>query len=88
LNVATVTKAGYHRYTLDVDRVNSVGIRRQDLLWALGQPHVVRAARKRDSCLLCRAKRVNEAGLCGVCVTILSEAELRLAERWMSGSGP
>lgn len=69
-------------------RINSTGIKRSELLWALGNPALVRDARERDSCLLCRGSRVNEAGLCNVCTTSLNDAESRMVEKWMAGGSP
>jgi hypothetical protein len=71
-----------------MDRVNSLGIPRDSLGWALRQPRIVRLARRQDACLLCCAKGVNEAGLCTACTSLLRDDELALAERWMSGIGP
>jgi len=71
-----------------VDRVNSHGIPRHQLLWSLGQVKHVNKARREDSCLLCCTKRVNEAGLCDVCYALLDDEELKAAEKWLSGVGP
>jgi hypothetical protein len=49
---------------------------------------MVAHARRRNGCLLCRAKGVNEAGLCASCIPFLSREELKLMERWMAGVGP
>jgi len=75
-------------YTSNVERLNSEGIRRGELRFALTQPKMVADARRIDSCLLCRNGPVNEAGLCEVCYTILSDEEFRLAQRWLTGEGP
>ncbi len=71
-----------------MDRINAQGLPRDQLLFALTQRRIVRQARKEDACLLCRQERVNEAGLCEYCIAILDEDEMKLAERWMNGSGP
>jgi hypothetical protein len=71
-----------------MDRVNSAGILRSDLLQALQSPAMVRNARVTDTCILCRRNKVNAAGLCEVCYSLLNGAELRLATRWLSGEGP
>jgi hypothetical protein len=71
-----------------VERVNSEGIPREQLIYALTQPKMVAHARRRNGCLLCRAKGVNEAGLCASCIPFLSREELKLMERWMAGVGP
>jgi hypothetical protein len=71
-----------------VERVNSQGIPRRQLLWALKQPRHVKKAIKEDACLLCRANGVNEAALCDTCYALLNEPELSAAERWLSGVGP
>lgn len=71
-----------------MDRLNSEGIIRADLIWVLMRKDLVAAARKTDSCLLCRAHRTNEAGLCESCYATLDDPELDLAERWMSGASP
>lgn len=75
--------------TLDlVDRVNSEGVSRDRLRYALLDRLTVQRARSRDSCLLCRSRGVNEAGLCGVCWALLEDDELTLATKWVSGQGP
>ncbi|HXH62008.1 MAG TPA: hypothetical protein VNI20_11700 [Fimbriimonadaceae bacterium] len=71
-----------------MERVNSQGIPRDHLEWALAQRRIVERARREDACLLCRANGVNEAGLCDLCYTQLREPEQVLAERWLSGVGP
>ncbi|GMV87379.1 MAG: hypothetical protein AMXMBFR81_03100 [Chthonomonas sp.] len=71
-----------------MDRANSEGLPRNQLLWALSQPRFVLRARKMDACLLCCAHRVNEAGLCESCHASLSDEELRVVERWLIGIGP
>lgn len=71
-----------------MDRHNSEGGPRETLKWVLTQrPHVM-AARKIDKCLLCRAPRVNEAGLCNYCWALLRDDELKLGEAWLNGTGP
>lgn len=67
------------------ERVNSTGLPRKDLLWALEQPRMVKLARQTDSCLLCRESRVNEAGLCRICYSLLDDREIALARRWLQG---
>ena len=69
-------------------RWNSEGIRQEDLAWALGQKHIVPMYVRMDSCMLCRAQRVNEAGLCRTCYSLLDNPELELAVRWMNGVAP
>lgn len=71
-----------------MDRLNSQGIPRQKLLWTLGQSRLVKKAVKEDSCLLCRADRVNEAALCELCYSQLNDDELRAVDKWLSGVGP
>lgn len=71
-----------------MDRVNSQGIPRQRLIWTLAQVKIVKKAIKEDSCLLCRAKGVNDAALCEVCYALLDEAEFKAADCWLSGVGP
>jgi len=71
-----------------MDRVNSEGILRRELTLALQTRSAVKNARTIDSCLLCRRGRVNPAGLCEVCYSLLDGPELRLATRWLSGEGP
>ena len=70
------------------DRINSEGIPRHTLPWVLTQARFVRDAVRMDYCLLCRAGRVNEAGLCLNCMTYLNDEELNLVERWCRGTGP
>ena len=69
-------------------RLNSTGLKRSDLPWALSRPDIVRSARDKDSCLLCRSPRVNEAGLCSVCFVLLTDEEIRLARVWTNGMTP
>lgn len=71
-----------------MSRFNSEGIHREDLIHVLRVPRLVQQARRIDSCLICRNAKVNEAGLCDVCYTMLDGAELRLASQWLSGQGP
>lgn len=71
-----------------MDRLNPEGIPRDELRHALATRRHVAAARRRNECLLCRAKPVNEAGLCEVCHSQLDDEELRLAERWLAGREP
>lgn len=71
-----------------MERLNSEGYPRDRLPWVLTQARFVLEARRIDACLLCRAHRVNEAGLCNACHAALTDAELRLVERWMNGTGP
>lgn len=71
-----------------MDRLNSQGIPRQQLLWTLGQRRHVLKALKEDACLLCRKGGLNEAGLCDMCYALLNDNELSAAERWLSGVGP
>lgn len=68
--------------------MNSQGVPKEQLAWVLTQRRFVLQARKRDRCLLCCGPNVNESGLCEVCIPLLPEDELRLAERWMAGTGP
>lgn len=70
------------------DRLNSEGIRRDQLVWSLMQRRIVLTARRINSCLLCRRAGVNESGLCDVCFSLLSDEENRIARRWISGEGP
>jgi hypothetical protein len=70
------------------DRLNSEGIRRDQLVWVLTQRHIVLKARKVNSCLLCRRVGVNEAALCEVCHALLNDDEFRVASKWISGEGP
>ncbi|MFZ4507946.1 MAG: hypothetical protein ACOYON_09650 [Fimbriimonas sp.] len=71
-----------------MERENSEGIRRDELAYALSQRRFVMTARRIDSCLLCRRKRVNEAGLCDACYSSLDGREFELASRWLAGVGP
>lgn len=71
-----------------MERWNSEGIPRDHLAWALTQRRFVEAARRIDACLLCRRPKVNEAGLCTVCHSLLDDRERALAQRWLTGVGP
>lgn len=70
------------------DRLHPEGVRRYELAWVLAQARFVRVAVATDRCLLCRNPRVNEAGLCDVCWTYLTDEELAIAERWTIGTAP
>ena len=71
-----------------MDRVNSEGLQRHELAWALTRRDLVFRARRAGSCMLCCQGPVHEAGLCDVCTVMLTEVEQRLVERWMAGVGP
>jgi hypothetical protein len=72
-----------------VERLNSEGIPRHQLKFALRRPATVLTARRVDSCLLCRRKGVNEAGLCDLCYPLIQDPEEQgLIEKWLSGEGP
>jgi hypothetical protein len=71
-----------------VERLNSEGIPRHQLTLFLRDRKQVATARRIDRCLLCRRERVNDAGLCDVCYSMLDGDELRLAGRWLTGEGP
>jgi len=71
-----------------MDRINSEGIPRKDLVQTLRDQRAVTTARRIDSCLLCRRGPVNDAGLCDLCYGMLNGEALNLAERWTSGKGP
>lgn len=75
-------------YTFRVDRLNEEGVPRDQLLGALKRPDMVEFARKHNRCMVCGRRRVNEAGLCMGCYSALSDAELKVAERWLGGSLP
>lgn len=70
------------------DRLHPEGVQRSQLKWVLTQERFVKAAVRMDQCLLCRNKRVNEAGLCDVCWTFLDDPETELALKWTSGVAP
>lgn len=72
----------------DVERLNSEGIRRNDLRFVLTQPRLVAIARRNGTCLLCKHGPVNEAALCESCFSLLGEEEFTLAQRWLTGEGP
>lgn len=69
-------------------RLNSEGIRRDELAFTLKNRTKVLGARRIDACLLCRRPRVNEAGLCDVCYGTLDGEELELATCWLRGTLP
>ena len=71
-----------------MERLNSEGIPRDQLLHALKDRRMVLMARKLNSCLLCRRNSVNEAGLCNVCWALLNDEELKQGTRWVAGVGP
>ncbi len=70
------------------DRVNSEGIPRHRLLFALTDRRSVMTARRIDSCMLCRDSGVNEAALCSKCWSQLNDEELVAGLRWLTGAGP
>jgi hypothetical protein len=71
-----------------MERLNGEGIPRHTLLLALKNRRQVMEARRIDACLLCRNRKVNEAGLCDACYSLLDGEELRIVGRWMTGVGP
>lgn len=71
-----------------MERWNAEALPRDQLGWALSRRDVVAKARQLDSCLLCCGPRVNEAGLCPSCWSMLEGPELASAQRWLQGSGP
>lgn len=72
-----------------MDRLNSEGINRDQLIWTLRNPRLVLSARRINSCLLCRRIGVNEAALCEVCYALISDPEeQRLINNWMTVGGP
>jgi len=71
-----------------MERLNSEGIPRDQLLLALKDRKMVLTARRFDTCLLCRRRGVNEAGLCAVCWALLNDEELKQGTRWVTGVGP
>ena len=68
-----------------MDRLNSEGIWRHDLLLTLKTPHLVNAARDKDRCLLCARNGLNAAGLCDICYSQLNGEELIWATKYMNG---
>jgi hypothetical protein len=73
---------------MSVERLNPEGIPRKQLSFVLSQSRRVHEARRIDRCLLCRRSRVNDAGLCELCYSMLDGEELRLATRWTVVGGP
>ena len=69
-------------------RIHREGILRGDLLIALRTKSKVITARETDTCMLCCAKKVNDAGICQMCMPLVSDEELKVIERWMAGVGP
>lgn len=59
--------------------MNSEGIERSRLADVLADGRLVREARLRGMCLLCRGKPVTDAGLCEGCLANLTDDEIRLA---------
>ena len=66
-------------------RLNSEGIDRMNLRHALNDGKLVRAARQRGMCMLCRGRPVTSAGLCEGCLASLTDEEIRLATPWIDG---
>lgn len=71
-----------------MNRLNSEGIPRDQLGWALSQPSIVNHYRKLGKCMLCLRPGVNEAGVCEVCNTLLESPERDQVQRWIIGIGP
>ncbi len=73
---------------ITMQRWNPEGILKEKLIWVLSQRALVIKAKKENSCLLCKSPKVNEAALCQVCWALLNEEELKLANKWVDGTGP
>lgn len=71
-----------------MDRWNSEAMPRDQIAYALTRRDWVRVAVRTDACLICKGPKVNEAGICSVCVATLTDVEIQLVEKWMSGVGP
>jgi hypothetical protein len=72
-----------------MERLNSEGIPRHTLRFALRSRLTVMTARRINACLLCRRIGVNESGLCDVCFAMLEDPEEQtLANSWLIGKGP
>ncbi len=71
-----------------MDRLHPQAVPREHLGWALTQERIVKRAVRDDLCMLCCAKRVNEAGLCDVCYSGLNATEFQEAEKWLTGARP
>lgn len=69
-----------------MDRINPEGYPWDDMKYHLTRPDHVKTAVQTDSCMACKGKRVNEAGLCDLCTSQLSAEELSLVEKWMAGT--
>jgi len=68
-----------------MDRINGEGIPRDHLRFALKNLRMIADARRIDSCLLCRASKVNAAGICEFCYALLDGEELRMVTRIQTG---
>lgn len=71
-----------------MERWNSEGIPRDQLMFILRQGFAVKTAIRIQKCMLCRASGVNEAGICHMCMAFLSDEESRLVEKFMNGMEP
>ncbi|MCE2767304.1 MAG: hypothetical protein ACK53G_12185 [Armatimonadota bacterium] len=71
-----------------MDRLNSEGIPRDQLGYALRNRKMVMFARQTDTCMLCCRNNVGESGLCSYCYSSLDSPELELAVKWNAGVGP
>jgi hypothetical protein len=67
-------------------RMNSEGIERSRLVDVLLDGRLVREARRRGMCLLCRGRPVSDAGLCEGCLANLTDDELRIATPFIEGT--
>jgi hypothetical protein len=66
-------------------RLNSEGIERENLRDALDNERLVRTARIKGTCLLCRGAPVTAAGLCEGCLANLTDEEIAVATPWVDG---
>jgi hypothetical protein len=67
-------------------RFNSEGIERRRLADVLVDGRLVREARIRGACMLCKGRPVTDAGLCEGCLASLTDDEIRLATPFIEGT--
>lgn len=71
-----------------MSRWNAEGIPVSDLHWVLRREDLVRARRRVGKCFVCCESNINEAGLCEVCLSLLSDDLVRMVEKWRQGMVP
>ncbi|MCE9559907.1 MAG: hypothetical protein K8R88_13280 [Armatimonadetes bacterium] len=69
-------------------RWNAEGVHLKDLPYALSRVDIVSLYRNMNRCMLCMRVGVNEAGVCGVCYSMLDGEPLKAVLEWTMGKRP